>query len=140
VFRAAFKTDFLYLLNKRRPVLQDQSSIFHSCHVTPLQIRIQYSNTPVPTSLLCSVSFRLISVMGFILKAERDGIMGTLPPPPGVNPNFENPESQGYRVVLAIAILFPLATIVLFLRVYTSVVIVRNFGTDDCKLLCCQRY
>jgi hypothetical protein len=77
--------------------------------------------------------------MGFILKAERDEIVGALPPPPGVNPNFENPESQGYRVILTIVILFPMATIAVFLRVYTRIVIVRNFGIDDCKF-CCQRY
>ncbi|KAH6714832.1 hypothetical protein BKA61DRAFT_343667 [Leptodontidium sp. MPI-SDFR-AT-0119] len=73
--------------------------------------------------------------MGFILKAERDGIVGVLPPPPGVIPNFENPESQGYRVILTIAILFPLATIVLLLRVYTRVVIVRNVGIDDYAII-----
>jgi hypothetical protein len=78
--------------------------------------------------------------MGFILKAERDGIVGVLPPPPGVIPNFEHPESQVYRLVITIAILLPVTTLVLFLRVYTKRVIVRNFGTDDCKLLCCQRY
>ncbi|KAH6704201.1 hypothetical protein BKA61DRAFT_493526 [Leptodontidium sp. MPI-SDFR-AT-0119] len=69
--------------------------------------------------------------MSPVLKTERDGIIGAFPPPPGVIPNFKNPDSQGYRVTLAIAIMFPLATIVLLLRVYTRMVIVRNVGTDD---------
>ncbi|KAH6699877.1 hypothetical protein BKA61DRAFT_209840 [Leptodontidium sp. MPI-SDFR-AT-0119] len=53
------------------------------------------------------------------------------PPPPGVIPNFKNPDSQGYRVTLAIAIMFPLATILLLLRLYTRIVIVRRVGIDD---------
>ncbi|KAH9207135.1 hypothetical protein DL95DRAFT_238186, partial [Leptodontidium sp. 2 PMI_412] len=58
-------------------------------------------------------------------------IIGASPPPPGVIPNFKNPESQGYRVTLTIAILFPLATIVLLLRLYTRIIIVRKVGIDD---------
>ncbi|KAH6704130.1 hypothetical protein BKA61DRAFT_183176 [Leptodontidium sp. MPI-SDFR-AT-0119] len=69
--------------------------------------------------------------MSPVLKTLRDAIIGASPPPPGVIPNFKNPESQGYRVTLTIAILFPLATIVLLLRLYTRIIIVRNVGIDD---------
>jgi hypothetical protein len=74
--------------------------------------------------------------MDLMLKTERDEIIGTLPPPPGVIPDFEHPESVGHRVIIAIAIFFPLATLVLFLRIYTRAILVRNVGSDDCKLLC----
>ncbi|KAG4434880.1 hypothetical protein IFR05_009640 [Cadophora sp. M221] len=69
--------------------------------------------------------------MGPVLKTTRDAIIGALPPLPGVIPNFKNPESQAYRVTISIATLFPLATIVLLLRLYTRIVIVRNVGIDD---------
>ncbi|KAH7418896.1 hypothetical protein BKA64DRAFT_655508 [Cadophora sp. MPI-SDFR-AT-0126] len=69
--------------------------------------------------------------MSPVLNTERDGIIGAFPPPLGVIPNFKNPDSQGYRVTLAIAIMFPLATIVLILRLYTRIVIVRKVGIDD---------
>ncbi|KAH9204897.1 hypothetical protein DL95DRAFT_376665 [Leptodontidium sp. 2 PMI_412] len=58
-------------------------------------------------------------------------LLAPSPPPPGVIPNFKNPDSQGYRGTLAIAIMFPLATIVLLLRLYTRIVIVRKVGIDD---------
>ncbi|KAH8595300.1 hypothetical protein B0O99DRAFT_572012 [Bisporella sp. PMI_857] len=69
--------------------------------------------------------------MGLMLKTERDEIVGSLPPPPGVIPDFEHPESRGYQVIIAIAVLFPLATLFLVLRIYTRAIIVRNVGSDD---------
>jgi hypothetical protein len=77
--------------------------------------------------------------MGSILKTEREEIVGALPPPPGVIPNFEHPESRRNRNVVAMAILLPLATLVLALRLYIRRVIVRSMGSDDCKLLYFQR-
>jgi len=73
--------------------------------------------------------------MGLILNIERGAIVGALPPPPGVIPDFEHPESRGHLVVLATAILLPIATFILGLRVYTRVVLVRYLGSDDCKLM-----
>jgi hypothetical protein len=81
----------------------------------------------------------LVSTMRSLLKIESEGIVAALPPPPGVIPNFEHPESQGHRVVITTAILVPLATLVVTLRIYTRGMIVRSIGSDDCKLLYCQR-
>jgi len=74
--------------------------------------------------------------MGLILNIERGGIVGALSPPPGVIPNFENPESRGHLVIIATAILLPITTFILALRIYTRVVLVRYLGSDDCKLIC----
>jgi hypothetical protein len=74
--------------------------------------------------------------MALTLHTQRDAIIGALPPPPGVIPDFDHPESAWYQNVIAIAVLFPLATIVLCLRLYTRVILVRYTGSDDCKLLC----
>lgn len=73
--------------------------------------------------------------MGFLLKTERDEIVGVILPPPGVIPDFEHPESRGYQIILANAILFPLVTLFVVLRIYTRAIIVRNVGSDDCKYL-----
>lgn len=74
--------------------------------------------------------------MGLILNIERGGIVGALPPPPGVVPDFEHPESRGHLVIIATAILLPITTFVLALRIYTRVVIARYLGSDDCNIIC----
>lgn len=61
-------------------------------------------------------------------------ITGTLPPPPGVIPNFTNPQSIGYRLIIA-AVIFPaIALIFLSLRIYTKRWILKQLLLDDCKL------
>ena len=59
--------------------------------------------------------------------------MGVVPPPPGVTPNFDNPElayplSTGKTMIgvgLSIAGLF------ILMRIYTKARILRNFGAED---------
>ncbi|KAH9216140.1 hypothetical protein DL95DRAFT_460432 [Leptodontidium sp. 2 PMI_412] len=62
-------------------------------------------------------------------------IVGALPPPPGVIPDFEHAESSGYQVNIVVAILFPLVTLVVALRIYIRAMIVRNVGTDDYAII-----
>ena len=52
-------------------------------------------------------------------------------PPPGVIPNFVNPESQGYILIIVIAISFSLMFPVVALRVYLRNWVNRSFGWDD---------
>jgi hypothetical protein len=62
--------------------------------------------------------------------------VGALPPPPGITPNFDNPESIAYRVIVA-AVLGPvIATPLCFVRLYTRRYISQNPGLDDCKCWC----
>ncbi|KAH9204971.1 hypothetical protein DL95DRAFT_493910 [Leptodontidium sp. 2 PMI_412] len=63
--------------------------------------------------------------------ATRQEIVGVLPPPAGVRPNFEHPESIGHHLVIVIAIFLPLASLVVALRIYTRRVIVNAIGYDD---------
>ncbi|KAI8401268.1 hypothetical protein FOFC_18137 [Fusarium oxysporum] len=59
--------------------------------------------------------------------------VGAYPPPPGVVPNFTNPESIASRVVLAAA-LSPVFTIpIVLLRLYTSRFIIKCWHLDDCR-------
>lgn len=52
-------------------------------------------------------------------------------PPPGSIPNFVNPESQGYILIIVIAISFSLMFPVVALRVYSRNWVNRSFGWDD---------
>lgn len=76
-----------------------------------------------------------VNTMNSALTTEREGVIGASPPPFGVVPNFNHPKSQGNRIIVVIAILLPLATFVLFLRIYTKRMIVRTLGSDDCKFI-----
>ena len=62
-------------------------------------------------------------------------ITGTLPPPLGVTPNFVNPQSIGYRLIIVAAICPAITLTFLSLRIYTKRWILRQFLLDDCKLI-----
>lgn len=53
-------------------------------------------------------------------------------PPPGVTPNYDNPEYIGHRMVTVNAVCLTLSTIIIALRVYTRGWIVQAIGVDDC--------
>lgn len=61
-------------------------------------------------------------------------IIGGLPPPPGVTPNFVNPESLHSEWVLMMSMCLTFTTIFVFLRMYTKLVIIKSHGWEDCKL------
>jgi hypothetical protein len=62
-----------------------------------------------------------------------NGTVGAFPPPPGVTPNFHNPESIAYRVIVA-SVLGPVVAIPLcILRLYSKRYVLRNTGYDDCE-------
>lgn len=58
-------------------------------------------------------------------------VLGAAPPPPGVVPNFVNPETISDRLILAAAIWPGVALPFLVLRLYTSQFIVRKWHRDD---------
>lgn len=58
---------------------------------------------------------------------------GLRSPPPGVTPNFINPESQGHLVVIVAAITLTFAVLAVLMRIYTRALIVRRLGWDDCE-------
>ncbi|KAH7339211.1 hypothetical protein BKA66DRAFT_544228 [Pyrenochaeta sp. MPI-SDFR-AT-0127] len=60
-----------------------------------------------------------------------NGTIGAFPPPPGVSPNFHDPKSIAYRVIIA-SVLGPVVAIPLcVLRLYTKRYVLRNTGYDD---------
>src|SRR5438874_1454960 len=66
--------------------------------------------------------------------------VGASPPPPGVTPNFDNPESIAYRVILA-SLLGPIIAIpICLVRLYTKRYILRLVTNDDCESLSIQQF
>ncbi|KAL8645054.1 MAG: hypothetical protein Q9210_006924 [Variospora velana] len=61
--------------------------------------------------------------------------IGIVPPPPGVMPNFENPDYRSGGIVPLAAVLIPLAAIFMILRVYTKLRIIKVFGLEDWTIL-----
>jgi hypothetical protein len=61
--------------------------------------------------------------------------VGAWPPPPGVTPNFTNPDSIGYQLIV-VNVLLPAITIPLCaLRLYTKRYILKTVHLDDCMSL-----
>jgi len=57
-----------------------------------------------------------------------------LTPPPGVNPNFTNPERQTFRFNVSGAVLLGIMVFFLCSRLYTKCFIRRKATWDDCEL------
>jgi len=64
--------------------------------------------------------------------ASTNGTVGASRPPPGVTPNFANPKSIGYQIII-VAVVCPIFTIAIcLLRLYTAHNIIK-FHLDDCE-------
>lgn len=62
-------------------------------------------------------------------------IIPAMPPPPGVTPNFENPEWIGYRLII-VAVVFPVIALCFLLpRLWSAAFIIKKWHPDDCKSL-----
>ncbi|KAK3320234.1 hypothetical protein B0T19DRAFT_446001 [Cercophora scortea] len=62
---------------------------------------------------------------------QPEAIVGSAPPPPGVTPNFVDPESIASHLII-VAVVFPVATACLLgLRLYTALHIVKRRHLDD---------
>lgn len=54
-------------------------------------------------------------------------------PPPGVVPNFVDPESKAYLLTITVAVTVTVSTIFVLIRAFTKKFINKNgFGLDDC--------
>lgn len=58
-----------------------------------------------------------------------------LQPPPGIQPNFVNPEAIATQTRAATYVALPLMLLFLTLRMYTRLRVTRVVGADDCKYL-----
>lgn len=69
-----------------------------------------------------------------------DTIVGKMPqqtpgmkPPPGVKPNFENPESLRSYWILMMCTCWTFSTVFVALRFYTKLIIIKSHGWEDCR-------
>lgn len=56
-----------------------------------------------------------------------------IPPPPGVTPNFTNPESRAWTVYVTSAVCLALTFILFAARMYSKFFVVKKRSIDDCK-------
>ena len=74
--------------------------------------------------------------MDSLVLSPREEVVGFLPPPPGVTPDFVIPPLGGHRgqVVIIVLIIFSLvSTVFIGLRFYTCSFVTRKLGIEDCK-------
>ena len=75
------------------------------------------------------------ATLASIFKSSMDlSIVPVVPPPLGLVPNFNNPPSRGYEVIITVAICLSAMVPIVSMRIYTRVVISRSLGWDDCEL------
>jgi hypothetical protein len=62
-----------------------------------------------------------------------DSGVGAIPAPPGVTPNFTNPESRAWEIILAAFLSAAIAIAIYLARAYTSFFIIKRWYLDDGK-------
>lgn len=67
------------------------------------------------------------------LRYQREEIVGVIPPPPGIVPNFDNPPSMKTTLVVVDVTLIVISTVFVVLRLYTAQFILRRVNIPDCK-------
>ncbi len=60
-------------------------------------------------------------------------IIGSLPPPPGVIPNFIDPPKTQAGIIVVVAVGLLLTTVCVCIRVWTKVRITKKVEWEDCK-------
>jgi len=60
-------------------------------------------------------------------------VAGIVPPPPGVAPSFDNPESAGRPVIVSSVVCLLFATSALCMRLYTRIMLKGKFEPTDCE-------
>jgi hypothetical protein len=69
------------------------------------------------------------------MSSNSSEIVGAWPPPEGVIPNFDNPESIAPRVIVTALVCPVVAVLFVLMRSYTKKVIFNRFDLDDCMCL-----
>ena len=72
------------------------------------------------------------------LEALLNGPAGT--PPAGIQPNFDQPANLNTVIYITNTITLILATLAVFIRIYTRHFLLRSMGYDDCEFRYCRRF
>ena len=62
-----------------------------------------------------------------------NGPAGT--PPPGLLPNFQDPPNLNSALIFTVTICMAVATVVVVMRMYTKLFLIRSVAYEDCELL-----
>ena len=65
------------------------------------------------------------------LQAYLDG--PSVQPPQGAHSNFSHPANLNTTALVVVLVCLIVSTLTLGMRVYTKLVIIRRFGSDDCE-------
>lgn len=76
--------------------------------------------------------FPLTMTKSLIPTPAQGAMLGGLPPPPGVVPNFVNPNSIANTIRAVAVSLAVLTTFSIAIRLYTKIFIVKAHGWEDC--------
>jgi hypothetical protein len=56
-----------------------------------------------------------------------------VPPPPGVVPNFNNPDNYKHHNIVLHTVVLTITSVAVLVRLYTRAIIKKKFGVDDCE-------
>ncbi|KAH8726722.1 hypothetical protein GQ44DRAFT_705421 [Phaeosphaeriaceae sp. PMI808] len=66
---------------------------------------------------------------------QRDEVVGVIPPPPGITPNFTNPPSRTHAIITVHIVCTIIPALFTVLRFYTAFFITRHVKVDNYLLL-----
>lgn len=58
---------------------------------------------------------------------------GVIPPPPGIQPNYDNPPNIGPPLLGVGAVFIAIMLVFLAIRIYVKTKVVRKYSLDDCE-------
>ncbi len=69
----------------------------------------------------------------YVLATRANDIVGVVPPPHGIEPDFLNPYSRQPQLVQACLAGLIFVLLFFFMHIWTRIVITRVLGWDDCE-------
>ena len=99
------------------------------CCVLLSNLHFCYQRNILPRYILSCFSTEVMSVPPGVDLSH----VPALTPPPGVKPNFNNPESRAHATIIANGITTGVMLAFVVTRVYTKLAITKSFAWEDCK-------
>ena len=112
-------TDISWLTKFPCPIIVAVLILIHECLPTLLKIRES------------SPELRIIAEVFDNIIMSSYSTLAVAPPPPGVTPNFVNPESPGHQYVITSTICLVLMISLLLLRLYSKHFVTHTLSIDD---------
>ena len=85
------------------------------------------------TDTVCGESLPLLTAMATNAEFQMKLDGPALAPPPGVRPNFVNPENLHAVIIAIVTLCVSISTFFFWMRMYTKLFIFRKTGWEDCN-------